>query len=271
MEAKATCPAYVTGIFSIAQGDAAGAGFAIDRHLTTTVSERKSGRSSITINGIEGPSPVSKAVLRRYAELMKGKVGLLDIKHETQVPIGFGLGMSAAGAMSLSLALNEYFGAGLKAKECVKIAHDADVECGTGLSGVDAAAIGGMLARRSVKDGPVKLPFEEKEMEIAFFSPMKTAGVIHSEEWRQKVNEAAEDSLSMLFSRKSFDSFVGAARHFTAESGLGSWCAPEMEANSRASMAMLGQTLFSDKPMELARQPMLLMRAKTYEGGAKLL
>jgi pantoate kinase len=270
MEAKATCPAYVTGIFSIAQGDAAGAGFAIDRHLTTAVSEKKSGRTTITINGIEGPSPVSKAVLRRYADLMKGKVGLLDIRHETQVPIGFGLGMSSAGALSLSLALNELFGLGLKRPACVKIAHDADVECGTGLSGVDAAAIGGILARRSVKDGPVALPFVEKEIEIAFFSPMKNSGIINSENWKQKVNEAGEDSLAMLFAEKSWEGFVAASRHFTAESGLGAWCAGEMGANPRSSMAMLGQTLFSDAPLKLSARPMSLLKSKTYEGGAKL-
>jgi pantoate kinase len=271
MEAKATCPAYVTGIFSIAPGDAAGAGFAIDRHLTTAVSGKKSGRTIITINGIESPSQVSKAVLRRYAELMKGKVGLLEIKHETQVPIGFGLGMSAAGALSLSLAMNEFLGCGLSRQACVKIAHDADVECGTGLSGVDAAAIGGMLARRSVKDGPVKIPFAEKEMEVAFFSPMRNSGIISSEEWRQKVNGAAEDSLSMLFSKKSFDSFISSSRHFTSESGLGNWCAEDMEKNPRSSMAMLGQTLFSDAPLKLSRSPMLMMKTRTYEGGAKLL
>lgn len=271
MVAKATCPAYVTGIFTIAQGDAAGAGFAIDRHLTTSVSEKKSGRTIITINGIESPSPVSKAVMRRYAELVRGKIGLLDIRHETQVPIGFGLGMSAAGALSLSLALNEFLGCGLSRQACIKMAHDADVECNTGLSGVDAAAIGGILARRSVEGGPVKIPFSEKEIEIAFFSPLRNSVIIGSEEWRRKVNEAGEDSLSMLFSKKSYDSFVNASRHFTAESGLGDWCALDMRANPRASMAMIGQTLFSDAPMKLARSPMLVMKAATYEGGAALL
>ena len=271
MKASASCPAYVTGMFTIAQGDAAGAGFAIDKHLITTVSGKKSGRSMITINGAESPSHVSKAVLRRYAELIEGKVGLLDINHETGVPIGFGLGQSAAGALSLSLALNEFFSAGLKRAECVKIAHDAEVACGTGLSGADAAAIGGMLARRSIEDKPMKLPFAEKELEIAFFSPIRTSSVIASEEWRARVNRAGEKSLAMLFAKKSWDGFVSASRHFSSESGLGSWCLPEMENNPRASMAMLGQTLFSDSPMNLSRTPVLLMKTKTYEGGARIL
>lgn len=271
MASTATCPAFLTGMFTIGEGDAAGAGFAIGRHLTTTVSPKASGRTTITINGTESASPVSTAVLRKYAELMGGRLGLLGIRHETEVPIGFGLGASAAGALSLSLALNEFLGCGLKRGETVKIAHDADVECGTGLSGVDAAAIGGILARRSVLDGPVKLEFEEKDIEIAFFSPLRTSSVIRSDDWKAKVNAAGEKSLSALFAKKSWDGFVSASRHFTEESGLGSWCSSEMEKNPRASMAMLGQTLFSDTPLKLSCRPQLSLKAKTYEGGARLI
>lgn len=271
MEAKASCPAYVTGMFFIGDNDAAGAGFAIDRQMKCAVSERKSGRTTILINGQEGPAVVSKAVLRRYADLVNSKVGLLEIRHETEVPIGYGLGMSAAGALSLSLALNEVLGCGLKFQECVKMAHDADVECGTGLSGVDAAAIGGMLARRSLGESPTKLKFEERELEIAFFSPMKTSSIIRSADWRKAVNEAGKGALALLFKNKSWDGFVAASRHFTTKSGLGIWSGEEMERNPRASMAMLGQTLFSDAPMKLALAPKLLIKAKTYETGARLL
>ena len=222
------------------------------------------------INKSESPAPASKSVLRRYAEAC-GKVGLLEISHETEIPIGFGLGMSAAGALSLSLVLNELLGAGFSRNECVKIAHDADVECGTGLSGVDAAAIGGILARRSIGEKPFSLPFEEKELEIAFFLPIRTSSIIHEESWRKKVNEAGGAALEMLFKKKSWDAFIDASRHFVTESGLGNWCGGEMQNNQRASMAMVGQTLFSDSPLRLSRTPVKLLKAKTTEAGAVLL
>ena len=270
MASAAYCPAYVTGIFTIEENDACGAGFAIDKGLKTAVSALNAGRTKIMINGSESPAPVSKAVLRRYADAC-GKVGLLEISHETEIPVGYGLGMSAAGALSLSLALNELLGAGFSHDRCVKIAHDADVECGTGLSGVDAAAIGGMLARKSIGKQPVKLKYEQKELEIAFFAPIRTSSIIRGEEWKKKVNEAGSTALEMLFRKKNYDGFVDAARHFTIESGLGLWCGGEMETNTRASMAMLGQTLFSDKPLELSRPALKLLKAKTFKGGAELL
>lgn len=268
-KAAAFCPAYLTGIFTIEKGDAAGAGFAMDRGLTTTATEVGAGSTKILINGRQSPAPVSQVVLGKYQQAC-GKVGILTIQHNTELPIGYGLGMSAAGALSLSLALNELLGAGLSREECVKIAHDADVECGTGLSGADAAAIGGMLARRSVQDGPVKLPFEERELELAFFSPIRTSAVVRSEEWKKKVNAAGEKALGSLFSEQSWDGFITASREFAAGSGLGAWCEREMKQNPRASMAMLGQTLFSDRKMMLLSQPKAIMPAKTCEGAAGL-
>ena len=268
-KAAAFCPAYLTGIFTIEKGDAAGAGFSIDRGLTTTVSEAMAGSTKILINGHESPAPVSQVVLQKF-QVRCGKVGVLLAEHRTDLPIGFGLGMSAAGALSLSLALNELLGTGLTRQECVKIAHDADVECGTGLSGVDAAAIGGILARRSVKDGPVQLPFEEKGLELAFFAPIRTSTVVRSEEWRKKVNAAGEAALASLFSHQDWNGFLAASREFAAGSGLADWCRREMRQNPRASMAMLGQTLFSDMKMMLLSQPKSIMSAKTCEGAAGL-
>jgi len=270
MKTEAFCPSYITGLFSIGKDDAAGAGFAIDKGMKTSVETAKSGATKITINGSESAAPVSKVVLRKFSEVA-GKAGLLRISHETEIPIGYGCGMSAAGALSLALALNEFLGCRLSREKCVKIAHDADVECGTGLSGVDASAIGGILARRSVKDAVVELPFEEKEIELAFYAPIKTSSIIATKEWKLKVNAAGEKSLALLFKKKKWGSFVEASRMFAYESGLAGWCRQEMEENRRASMAMLGKTLFSDEPLKINKAPMRMLKARTCKEGAKVL
>ncbi len=270
MAVSAFCPAYATGLFCIGDRDAAGAGFALDKGMTTTVTALKQGRTTTLINGMESPAPVSKSVLRKYSEEY-GRVGLLEIKHATEIPVGFGLGMSAAGALSLSLCLNEVLGGGFSEEKCVKMAHDADVECGTGLSGVDAAAIGGIVARKDLVSPPVKIPFEEHEMQVAFFSPIRTSTVIYSDSWKKKVNEAGALALERLFKNRSWDGFVECSRLFSEKSGLSEWCREEMQQNKRASMAMLGQTLFSDSQMTLKRRVNKIITAHTHEGGARLL
>ena len=268
MATAATCPGYVTGLFCIEDDDASGAGFAVDAGMRTSVSEKKSGRTVILINGSESPAPVSKTVMRKYSEAC-GKLGLLEIRHETGLPIGYGLGMSAAGALSLSLALNELLGAGLRRKECVKIAHDADVECGTGLSGVDAAAVGGAVARKA-GGKPVKLDFGRKEIELAFFSPIRTSSIIRSAEWKSSVNDAGSRALELLFRKPDWGGFVKASRQFSREAGLSGWCEGEMEKNPHAGMAMLGHTLFCDRKMELGSKPMKAVSVKISNAGAKL-
>jgi len=267
MATFATCPAYVTGIFVMGKGDAAGAGFAIDRFMRTRVNAGKDGGISIAINGKDGAAPVSRAVLRGFSR--RGfSLPPLEVEHVSDVPVGYGMGMSAAGALTLSLALNEEIGAGLRREECVRIAHDADVECKCGLSGVDAAALGGIVARQDLAAAAESIPFEGRQMEFAFFRPMRTSGVIGSEEWRGKVNAAGGKALSALFASKTLDSLLQQSRMFALESGLASWCGREMAANPRACMAMVGQTLFSDVPLTLRRKPLMLLKAKVHEGGA---
>lgn len=270
MAATAFCPAYVTGIFSIGDHDAAGAGFCLDIGLATTIAPSRTGKTAVLINGAEISAPVSKAVLRRFKE--KGcNAGLMEISHNTKIPIGFGLGMSAAGALSLSLALNEFLGSGFPREECVKIAHDSEVECGTGLSGADAAAIGGALFRKDLQSAPQKLPIGERKMHLAFYSPIRTAEIIRSPGWKEKVNIAGNEALSFLSTHQTWEGFVGASRHFAEKSGLGGWCQSQMKQNGRASMAMLGHTLFSDTPFFGIGATLMLMEAKTSEQGARLL
>lgn len=264
-KAAAFCPSYITGIFTIASGDAAGAGFAIDKGMETSVSEA-GGKTAIRINGRKSSAPVSRAVLKRFGR----GVGALEISHKAELPIGFGCGMSAAGAVSLSLALNELLGAGLRREECVKIAHDAEVECGTGLSGADAAAIGGFLARQSVRSAPVKLPFEERKIRLAFFSAIRTSSIIADAGWKRKVNSSGERALSSLFSEKSWERFIACSREFAVSSGLAKWCRQGMGANARASMAMVGRTLFSDSAIRLAGSDFKRTDANAYENGAEV-
>ncbi|MCX6769889.1 MAG: hypothetical protein NT051_04395 [Candidatus Micrarchaeota archaeon] len=270
MAASAFCPAYITGMFLMGNGDAAGAGFAIDKGLTTTVEKSARGTTTITVNGVQTPTPVSKVVLRKFLEI-GCKPGIIDISHKTDIPVGFGLGMSAAGALSLSLALNEMLGAGLSRKDCVKMAHEADFECGTGLSGVDAAAIGGVLFRKDLESKPEKIDCDDRKIHIAFFSPIRTSSIIRSEEWKEKVNKAGAKSLLALSKKPSWDSLLENSRRFAIDAGLADWCAQLMEKNPRAGMAMLGHTLFSDEPIILAGTPLKLMEANVGKEGAKLL
>src|SRR5207249_12302852 len=63
------------------------------------------------------------------------------------LPVSPGVGVSAAAALSTALALDDALGMKTPRDELVAIAHETEVECGTGLGDVVPASMGGMDVR----------------------------------------------------------------------------------------------------------------------------
>ena len=173
MEAKAFCPAHITGFFKAyiaGSGEggskiyaphemgSVGAGFSIKRGVTTTVRTR-AGREEdddggrgfrISATGFEpDKTDVSEAVLDGFLRRLGGQADRLffEIEHEFAVPVGYGLGSSGAAALSLSFALDQALGTGLPREELGRIAHNAEISCKTGLGDVLASYHGGFEVR----------------------------------------------------------------------------------------------------------------------------
>ena len=82
----------------------------------------------------------------KYLEL-DGRYWNVDISHASKFPMGRGYGTSGAGALGLSLALNEVMGLSLADIEAAQIAHLSEIACKTGLGTVLSAFSGGMTLR----------------------------------------------------------------------------------------------------------------------------
>src|ERR687886_1536290 len=158
--AKAFSPGHITGF--IEKSDkinhnngnnlyvgSKGAGFSIDRGITTTakVFDHDSVGYQISINGIRvQDAEVSKWVIEKYLKLVDQRC-YVNIEHESTIPIGFGLGSSGAAALSLSYALNDVLRTGLSRIEAAQIAHNAEIACKTGLGSIIAEFAGGFEIR----------------------------------------------------------------------------------------------------------------------------
>ena len=104
--AKAFCPGHITGIARRASFPgrhflfygSEGAGFSIDRGVTTTVNlfDDRNSRYQISINGrtVED-ADVSQLVLQQYLKFIE-RPYYIKIEHDIEIPIGFGLGSSGA-------------------------------------------------------------------------------------------------------------------------------------------------------------------------------
>ena len=156
MIATAFCPAHITGFFKAEldkedskQLGSLGAGFSIQKGVKTTVSVREKTKHdisnfSIKVNGFEsGDMRVSELVLSKFVS--DGK--FIDVTHEIDVPVGYGIGCSAAVALSLAIALNGALNYKLTKIQVAQIAHNVEVECRTGLGDVLASYHGGFEIR----------------------------------------------------------------------------------------------------------------------------
>ncbi|MBM3895311.1 MAG: GHMP kinase [Thaumarchaeota archaeon] len=187
MRGVAFCPAHITGFFkadlestSPESRGSLGAGFSIQNGVTTTVSARRSEEKDFQLK-ITGYIPyntlVSEFIVKKFLDLIDENY-FIDVHHDILVPVGYGLGCSAAVALSLSLALDQALGTNLSRTEIGQIAHNAEISCNTGLGDVLAAFHGGFEIR--TKSGAPgigtveKIDTEYNSVIMVCFAPIST-------------------------------------------------------------------------------------------------
>src|SRR3989442_15102841 len=123
-----------------------GAGLCLSLGVRTVARVRDEARASIDIivNGRRQKADVTQRVAQKVLGARPCEVKILS---ETSLPVSQGFGVSAAAALSTALALDDALGTKMPRDELVAIAHETEVECGTGLGDVVPASMGGMDLR----------------------------------------------------------------------------------------------------------------------------
>jgi pantoate kinase len=184
--ARAFSPGSVTGFYSEFRNSSHlhsgsyGAGFCIDKGVETEVRIYDYGTYGfeILINGnITSEAKVSEYVIQTYLR-MSSKPLFVKVTHNPEIPIGYGLGSSGAGALSLSYALNKALGTGLTDIQASQVAHCAEIYCRTGLGTVLSEFSGGFNLR-VIPGAPgigavEKINFDGQKIVIICLSPIYT-------------------------------------------------------------------------------------------------
>ena len=224
--------------------------------MTTNVSLRRTRHTRIVaeFNGDKLSSKaVSSEVARRYLELDGGS-WQTEISHVSGVPSGLGYGTSGAGALSLSLALNEAMGLSLSMPEAAQIAHMCEVECKTGL-GTVASVFSGGLTVRTAPGAPeighvMKLSLPSSSIIVsASFGPVSTQRVLADHPLRETINTCGRVLIQKFLQDASYSNFMTISRKFSNCVGLmSSRLRRAMSAldlsGFTCSMMMLGESLF---------------------------
>ncbi|MCF7915501.1 MAG: GHMP kinase [Spirochaetaceae bacterium] len=277
----AYAPGHVTGIFFIDDLDtdplkrgSLGAGFSIDLGATTRIAaEDNSPETGISktgprfiLNGEPRELDVSAAVYTHFIESQPNLPhSKLTISHKIDLPQGSGFGTSGAGALSLAMALNRWYGGPFSNEEAAQFAHRAEVECKTGLGTVIGEYYGGFEIRtRTGAPGIGRIthiPYpEDLRAVFAVRGPYSTSEALSSREVRDVVNLHGKNALEGLQRDPNVNNFLRYSRQFAEGTGLFTpWVTDIIEVldahHSIGSMLMFGEGVFTlappDKAIEL--------------------
>jgi len=257
--ARSFAPAHLTGVFSPETSSrdprgrgSVGAGVVLELGVVADASWGPSGPRRLRLTSdVGGSLTISEEVARR---LLAGRPGELSIHLTHQVPIGRGLGSSAAGALAVALASAAVLGR--PRPRAIETAHLADLFGGGGLGGV-AAILGGGLELRTVAGVPpfgrvLHRPFRSPLLVGVAGGVLPSPRILRSAKMLRRFSEAAGD-LGELARRFDEPRFWDLSERFTDRAGL----APPglrhlirglRRRGARAAQAMLGRTFFASLP-----------------------
>ena len=271
MEATAFCPAHITGFFKAHLEDnennlenlgSMGAGFSIKQGVTTRVRiqtmDNQKSNFKITTNGYQSDkTDVSEFVLNEFLKLGEFSDNFFEIEHNISIPVGYGLGSSSAVALSLSYALDQALETKLKKTIIGKIAHNAEVNCKTGLGDVLASYHGGFEIR--VKPGAPgighveKIETEKISIIMICFSPISTNKFI--KEQLSQINGLGGKMVNKLLESKNYKHFQDMSLEFAKYVDV---MTPRMQKivdelsknDIKCGIALFGETIFSMIPQK---------------------
>ncbi len=245
-------PGHITGFFTIENHEVSlkkgscGAGFLLSKGVKTTVSD--SDDPAIDVN--QGNSSVIDEVLR-ILEVDRD----FKITQDIQLPIGAGFGMSAASALSLTLALNEFLNLGYSLELCGQIAHMAEVNLGAGLGDVIAQTGHGLVFRLAPgAPGIGEIKSFEHDVCVAWktFGGIETSSIIENPAHEQVIYDVGLKYMEYFVEKPSLRNFLDFSYGFSRQTELMSGEVKNLVDyfNSRSdilgsSMAMLGNTAFA--------------------------
>ena len=244
-------PGHITGFFTIEDHEislkkgSCGAGFLLSKGVKTTVSQ--SNNLKIEVN--QGNSKIIDEVL----SIMDIDTDF-KITQDIQLPIAAGFGTSAASALSLTLALNDFLNLGYSRDLCGQIAHMAEINLGGGLGDVIAQTGKGLVLRTTSGApgiGEIKSFCEDVYIAWKSFGEIQTSSVINDITQRENISTVGLKYLEYFEEKSSLKNFLDFSNKFACETQLMTGDVRNAIENIKdhenilgSSMAMLGNTVF---------------------------
>ncbi|HIH00789.1 TPA: GHMP kinase [Thermoplasmata archaeon] len=213
-----------------------------------SVEQASEGAVEVSING----EPREAEVTRSAVEcLTAGRHLRVTVETALELPESQGFGMSAAGALSTSVALANLLG--IDRQKAFEAAHRAELDCGAGLGDVPALHRAGITIRDIPGLPPVgRVQRIEEEPDVLLATvgpPMKTSQILDDAESVARINRSGGRKVDRLLAEPTLSNLMRLSSEFAVETGLAQGRVLEaVRASERAgktSMVMLGNSVFA--------------------------
>jgi pantoate kinase len=297
MKGVAFSPAHVTGFFKAdldkslkpeLQGSL-GAGFSIQAGVTTMVEIQDSEFTDyvIKINGYKPDNTqVTECIINEFLKYIPGNYHIV-VHHDIKIPVGYGLGCSAAVALSLVYALNQAFNVNFSKELLGQIAHNVEVNCKTGLGDVIASYYGGFEIR--TKSGAPgighvkKIPTKSISAIMICFSAISTKQFLKDR--LQSINGLGGKMVNKLIHTKDINQFhdysVEFANYINIVTPKMKMVIDDLKTNGiKCGVALFGETIFTLVPHNVEEKVVkilekyndgIIIKSKIDELGARLI
>ena len=203
---------------------------------------------NINVNGEAREADVTRSAVER---MVAGRGFCVTVDTILELPEGQGFGMSAAGALSASIALGHLLG--LDRQKAFEAAHYAEIKHGGGLGDVPALHRAGITIRERPglpPTGRVERIDEEPDVILTVVGPpISTSQILNDRGSVARINSSGSDKVERLLAKPTMATLMRLSSEFAIETDLAQGRVREaMEAAEpagRASMVMLGNSVFA--------------------------
>jgi pantoate kinase len=237
---RAFAPAAVSSFFEIHDTEegkpiadlekvgARGGGFGLEKGVSTKVTARESKKSKVNVFINSECADEARTTKKVVEQLLRGVSEKYEVTvdHKIEVPIGSGFGTSAGGALTAGLALKNALDLPLTYNQIGKIAHIAEIECGTGLGTVSSLTYTGGCVLVVEPGAPGicqldRIPITPDYMVVAGFLESHTPKSVLGDPERKKViNRFGKETLEAILDYPTLTSFLDKCWEFSENAGF---------------------------------------------------
>jgi len=257
MRAVAFAPGHISCFFepvfvnqNLIKTGSRGAGINISLGAVTEVVAENSTKQDIEvfIDNKKSNAPVTRLAIKH---LIGEKPLKIVVRTKLDLPVSQGFGMSAAGALSSSIALAKIIGS--SKFDAIKAAHCAEVQLRTGLGDVLASSFGGIEIRREAGLPPwgiiEHIPGRYDIVLCVVGKKIDTKNVLLDDKKIIEISEYGKYCVKKLLEKPSVENLFSLSQFFTKKINLAEKRVIEaIEAANHygmASMCMLGNSVFA--------------------------